>query len=150
MRRPIRHATLTWIVAALVLVSCGPQAGIVLGGFGSGPSASFAEADGVYHIHWTAHDAGATDHGCLVGLSVEQIRAANQEHVIEFRAVTESKLVYRSIPVGARLVGDAAIYLDAGTYLLRSNGTCAWDAQILPAGPDEIPLNGNPRMETVG
>jgi hypothetical protein len=140
MVRPIRHAMLTVIAAALVLASCGPQAGIVVGGFGSGPSASFVEADGVYHIHWTAHDAGATDHGCLVGLSLEQTVAGRQENGREFRAVTEGKLVYRSIPIGGRLVGDVAMSLDAGTYLLRSNGTCAWDAQILRAGPDETPL----------
>ena len=144
-----RRAILAVAAALLAVAGCAPEPGIVLAGVGSGPSAPFDAADGAYHVHWSAHDAGATDHGCLAGLSIEQTRAAGAgaAGARGFRAVTAPKLTYRSIPVGGRLVGDTAVFLDAGTYLLRSNGTCAWDAQIRPAGPDESPMNGNPRMD---
>ena len=144
-----RRATLVVIAAVLVVAGCAPEPGVMLAGIGSGPSAPFDAADGAYHVHWSAHDEGATDHGCLAGLSIEQTRAAGggAAGARGFRAVTAPKLTYRSIPVGGRLVGDVVVFLDAGTYLLRSNGTCAWDAQIRPAGPDESPVNGNPRMD---
>jgi hypothetical protein len=147
-QRP-RRTTLAVIAAVLAVAGCAPQPGVVLAGVGSGPSAPFDAADGVYHVHWSAHDEGATDHGCLAGLSIEQTRAANAAAagVRGFREITALKLTYRSIPVGGRLVGDVVLNLGTGTYLLRSNGSCAWEAQIRPAGPDESPVNGNPRMD---
>jgi hypothetical protein len=149
MGRPSRSATHTVIAAVLAVAGCAPQPGVVVAGVGSGPSAPFDAADGAYHVHWSAHDEGATDHGCLAGLSIERTRAANAEaaDVRGFRDVTALKLTYRSIPTGGRLVGDVVLNLGAGTYLLRSNGTCGWEAQIRPAGPDESPINGNPRMD---
>jgi hypothetical protein len=147
-QRP-RRTTLAVIAAVLAVAGCAPQPGVVLAGVGSGPSAPFDAADGVYHVHWSAHDEGATDHGCLAGLTIEQTRAANTAAagVRGFRDITALKLTYRSIPVGGRLVGDVVLNLGTGTYLLRSNGSCAWEAQIRPAGPDESPVNGNPRMD---
>jgi hypothetical protein len=144
-----RRAILAVIVAVLVVAGCAPEPGVVLAGIGSGPSASFDAVDGAYRVHWSAHDEGATDHGCLAGLSIEQTRAANAAaaDVRGFRDVTALKVTYRSIPVGGRLVGDVVLNLGAGTYLVRSNGTCAWEAQIRPARPDESPMNGNPRMD---
>jgi hypothetical protein len=144
-----RYATLALIAAVVAVIGCAPQPGVVLAGVGSGPSAPFDAADGVFHVHGSAHDEGATDHGCLAGLSIEQTRAVNAQAagVGGSRDITALKLTYRSIPVGGRLVGDTVLNLNAGTYLLRSNGTCAWEAQIRPAGPDESPLNANPRMD---
>ena len=144
-----RSATLALIAAVVAVIGCAPQPGVVLAGVGSGPSAPFDAADGVFHVHWSAHDEGATDHGCLAGLSIEQTSAVNAQAagVGGSRDITALKLTYRSIPVGGRLVGDSVLNLRAGTYLVRSNGTCAWEAQIRPAGPDESPLNGNPRMD---
>jgi hypothetical protein len=140
------RATLAGIVAALALAGCAPQAGIVLGGAGFGASRPFMAVGRAYHVHWSAHDESATDHGCLAGLSIEQTRAADRPEARIGRVLTAPKLIYQSIPIGGRLVGDVAVYLDAGTYVIRSNGTCGWDAQILPAGPDETPLNANRTM----
>ena len=146
MGRPIGRAAFTGIVAAVVLGACAPQPGIVLGGFGAGPSSGFTAAEGTYHIRWSAHDDGGTGHGCLVGLAIEQTTSLAAEPGRVGRQMAIPKLTYRTIAAGSRLVGDATVALGAGTYLIRSEGTCGWDAQIVPTGPDETPQNRNPRM----
>jgi hypothetical protein len=146
MGRTTGRAAFAGIVTVVVLAACAPQPGIVLGGFGAGPSSAFSAADGTYHVHWSAHDDGGTSHGCLVGLAIEQITAPAAEPGPVGRRMAIPKLTYRTIAAGSRLVGDATVVLGAGTYLIRSEGTCGWDAQIVPAGPDETPMNRNPRM----
>jgi hypothetical protein len=148
MGRPAGRAAFAGVVTAVVLAACAPQPGIILAGFGAGPSSGFSAADGTYHVHWSAHDDGGTGEGCLVGLAIEQISALAAQPGRVGRNLAIPKLTYRTIAAGSRLVGDATVVLGAGTYLIRSEGTCSWDAQIVPAGPDETPLNQNPRMNS--
>ena len=127
------------LATAAFVTGCAPQPGVLLAGFGAGPSSTFNAAEGTYHVHWTARDVGATDHGCLIGLAIEQTRAAPaaEPPARWGRASWRPKLVYQSVPAGGQLAGDAVVHFDAGTYLVRAEGSCGWEARILVASTDE-------------
>lgn len=141
-RRPLGWWSVMIAIVAIT-AGCVPSPGILLTGLGPGPTGPMMIAEGTYHIHWTAQDHGITDHGCLLGLSVEWV--ADPVGPANRRDTGPTKFVYRTLERGDSIVGDyPGLHLPAGTYRLRSEGSCAWQAEITRAAPRETPTV--PRM----
>lgn len=137
MSRPNR-----WLIPVLVATvglaaACESSVGLVIDGRGAGASVEFPLRAGVYRVRFSAEDAGLTDHGCLFGLSIEQTVGDPNPQVDGIaRRASGGKVVYRTLARGERIVGEEpSIALVDGSYRLRSEGGCAWQAEILPGDP---------------
>jgi hypothetical protein len=136
-RRTVRRAAIA-VVTLAVAAGCGPPIGLVVDGRGEGVSVEFPLREGAYQVRWSAHDAGLTDHGCLFGLTIEPTVDGGFVNQGRRERTTGAslKLSYVSTPAGGQIDGNVpALALDSGVYRLRSEGNCAWQAEILPAEP---------------
>jgi len=142
-RRPTAFVAVAAVLALLAVAGCGltPPVRVLRGGEGAIASPAFAVEKGWYHIEWVAWDPRTTTHGCLFGLSIEVVRAS----VADTRELPEwgsQKLMYQTLGVAGQINGQRdAVFLPTASYILRSDGGCAWHAEVIPA---DAPPSGSP------
>src|SRR6185295_5847376 len=139
-RRARRRAGRLVLLACVIAIAsaCAP-ATIIRSGEGTASTPAFKVGRGTFHFHWVVKDPQTGTHGCLFGLSIDVIRSG----VADPRDLPDwgsQKLMYRTVGVGAEIVADRdGIVLPAGSYLLRSEGSCSWRAEILQTEGDVVP-----------
>lgn len=150
MARPRRWLMLVVVATVGLAGACDSSTRLVIEGRGAGESVEFSLREGVYRVRWSAEDAGLTDHGCLFGLSIERTVAEADVGIRRRGRDSGGKLAYRAIGHGERFDGDEpSILLGNGSYRLRSEGSCAWQAEILPGEPGASPTRGTLEQDSL-
>lgn len=129
---------------AAAIAACESPAATAIEGLGTGESVTFDLVAGVYAVRWVAQDPGTTDHGCHFGLALEGVDVVEVDVGGIGRNPQAGNVVYRGVPAGTTLTGSTRpMSIATGTYRLRSSGSCAWEAQIVPGDPDALPTPDN-------
>ena len=129
------------LLAAFLVLACAPQAVVIadLRGSGQGPSSMIGVSAGSYRIDWSGWDDDDPKNGCLLGLTLE-LAAERPPEPGRAPGMVRSlpKLTYRPVPAGGTVLGHAApVTLVDGLYLVRAEGSCAWQVRLtaIPAVP---------------
>jgi hypothetical protein len=124
------------VLAASAVLACATPAVPVadLRGSGDGPSNVIALPAGTYRIDWSGWDDVPPKDGCLLGLTLELTAEKPPEPGRGLRVMpVPPKLTYRPVAAGAAVQGQAApVKLVGGFYLVRAEGSCAWQVRLTP------------------
>jgi hypothetical protein len=130
-----RVALLVLAAAPVLALGCQTLTAPELRGLGAGPSNPIAIRAGTYRIDWVGNDDDAPRDGCLLGLAIEGT-APNEVRPGLVLDPRSPRLTYQAVPAGGSVTGQSEpVGLAQGFYLIRAEGSCAWQVRLTSVPP---------------